>query len=57
MDERFIYCPRCGSEKYIFDTDYETEEGEEDEDGRGCGRCGWEGDRTELVCKDGDSAP
>jgi len=57
MSDRFIYCPNCGSDK-VIQTDYEEEDpnnpGEyiEDEDGRACEDCGWEGDRQLLVCKD-----
>lgn len=48
-EERFIYCPRCGSAD-IEQTDYEDENGEEDTEGRACNACTWEGDRQELVC-------
>lgn len=59
MADKFIYCPRCGSDR-ITETDCEIEdpdnEGEyiEDEDGRACEACTWEGDVSELVCKDKD---
>ena len=48
--DKFIYCPRCGSDN-IYETYYEDENGEEDLDGRACEECGWEGDIGELVCK------
>lgn len=56
MADKFIYCPRCESDK-ISETDYEelnedTGEYEEDVDGRACDDCGWEGDRDELICND-----
>ena len=51
MKNEFIYCPQCGSAK-IYQTDYEDSEGHEDEDGRACEECRWEGDVGELVCKD-----
>jgi hypothetical protein len=50
-NKQFIFCPTCGSEK-MDETDYEDENGEEDTDGRRCLECGWEGDLSELVCKD-----
>lgn len=50
MSKEFIYCPRCESGD-IEETDYEDENGEEDVEGRRCNSCGWEGDRSELVCK------
>lgn len=46
MSKEFIYCPRCASDN-IEQTDYE----EENEDGRRCEDCGWEGDVSNLVCK------
>jgi hypothetical protein len=53
---KFIYCPRCGKSDAIYQTDYEEEnadgEYEVDDDGRKCDRCNWEGDVSELVCKD-----
>lgn len=58
MASKFIYCPRCDKSDAIFQTDYEEEnadgEYEVDDDGRACDHCGWEGDVTELVCKDDD---
>lgn len=51
MANEFIYCPRCESGD-IEETDYEDENGDEDTEGRRCNSCGWEGDRSELVCKD-----
>ena len=47
----FKYCPQCGSDK-IEQTDYEREDGTEDTDGRRCLACDWEGDVSELHCKD-----
>lgn len=47
----FIYCPNCDSAD-TEQTDYENENGEEDTDGRRCQKCGWEGDVSELVCKE-----
>lgn len=47
----FIHCPNCGGDN-IEQTDYENEDGEEDEDGRACVDCGWEGDDSELVSGD-----
>lgn len=44
----FVHCPHCDS-KNIWQTDYEEEDGTEDEDGRRCENCGWEGDDQELV--------
>lgn len=49
--DKFIYCPSCDSSN-LEETDYEDEDGEEDVGGRRCKQCGWEGDETELVCKD-----
>lgn len=47
----YIHCPRCGSAN-IEQTDYEVDEnGTEDEEGRACEDCGWEGDDSELVSK------
>jgi hypothetical protein len=52
---KFIHCPRCSSVN-ISQTDYEelNDEGEPEivEEGRSCDDCGWEGDVSELVCKD-----
>lgn len=54
---KFRFCPRCDSED-IYQTDYEEEnadgEYEVDDDGRACNSCTWEGDVSELVCKDDD---
>lgn len=47
----FIHCPRCGSTN-LEPTDYEDENGNEDEDGRRCLDCSWEGDVSELHCAD-----
>lgn len=47
----FRFCPNCGSDE-IEQTDYELEDGTEDTAGRACTQCRWEGDRTELVCKE-----
>ena len=48
---KFIYCPDCESDN-LEQTDYEDEDGEEDICGSRCRECGWEGDMSELVCKD-----
>lgn len=61
---KFRYCPQCESDK-ITETDYEIidpdcEDPDDapeyivDDDGRACDDCNWEGDVTELVCKDDD---
>lgn len=47
----FIHCPDCKGSS-IVQTDYENEDGSEDEDGRACDDCGWEGDDSELVAAD-----
>lgn len=56
MSNKFIYCSRCDKSEHIYQTDYEEEnaegEYEVDDDGRACDACGWQGDVTELVCKD-----
>ena len=50
----FIHCPQCGGTN-IVQTDYEIDdpdnEGEyiEDDEGRHCEDCRWEGDDSELV--------
>ena len=44
----YICCPRCDG-KNIVETDYEDENGEEQQTGRRCDDCGWDGDITELV--------
>ncbi len=46
----YIHCPRCGSTD-ISETDYEDENGDEEE-GRRCDNCSWEGDISELVSKE-----
>ncbi|MFH2059688.1 MAG: hypothetical protein ABIJ59_12395 [Pseudomonadota bacterium] len=48
--DKYIYCPNC-EDCNIEQTDYEDETGKEDTDGRRCLQCGWEGDISELVCK------
>lgn len=55
MSDTFNLCPQCGSDE-IEQTDYEIEGDnggyEENADGRACTKCRWEGDVSELVCKD-----
>lgn len=51
MSDEFKYCPQCGSDE-IGETDYEDENGQEDTEGRCCSKCSWEGDVSELVCKE-----
>jgi hypothetical protein len=51
MTNQFKYCPQCESDQ-IEQTDYELADGSEDENGRRCLKCNWEGDVSELVCKD-----
>jgi hypothetical protein len=50
MADEFIYCPNCGSGN-IEDTDYEVENGVDEDGGRTCVDCHWEGASAELVCK------
>jgi hypothetical protein len=48
-DNKFIHCPDCGGTD-MENTGYENDNGEEDVDSLFCSDCGWEGDRSELVC-------
>jgi predicted RNA-binding Zn-ribbon protein involved in translation (DUF1610 family) len=47
--DEFTLCPNCGSDE-IIDIGYDDDE--PDAATVECDKCGWEGDESELVCKE-----